>query len=91
MTKTELIAGIAEGADVSKAKAGDMVNTFISLVVAQGKSGKDVTLPGFGTFKVSERSARTGRNPQTGVALEIAASRALTFKQGKTTKEALNG
>lgn len=90
MNKSELISKIAEGADLSKASAGRALDTLIESVTAELASGGDVALVGFGTFKVSDRAARTGRNPQTGAEIQIAASKAPGFKAGKSLKDAVN-
>jgi DNA-binding protein HU-beta len=90
MNKTELIEAIAKEADISKAAAGRVVDGFIAGVTAALKNGDSVTLIGFGTFKVNKRAARTGRNPQTGKELKIAARNAPAFTAGKVLKDALN-
>lgn len=90
MNKVELIEKISIGADISKAAAGRALDTFLTSVTDELSAGGDVTLVGFGTFKVSDRAARTGRNPQTGATIQIAASKAPTFKAGKTLKDAVN-
>ncbi|ABE48287.1 MULTISPECIES: HU family DNA-binding protein [Methylobacillus] len=90
MNKTELIEEIAKEAGISKAAAGKAVDAFTASVTAALKSGDTVTLIGFGTFGVSERAARTGRNPQTGKEIKIAARKAPSFKAGKALKDALN-
>jgi DNA-binding protein HU-beta len=90
MTKAELIAAIAEDADLSKADAGRALDGFISAVTDALARGEDLSLLGFGTFGVRERAARTGRNPATGEEIQIAASRTVGFKLGKALKDALN-
>ena len=90
MNKTELIEEIAKEAGISKAAAGKAVDAFTASVTAALKGGDTVTLIGFGTFGVSERAARTGRNPQTGNEIKIAARKAPSFKAGKALKDALN-
>ena len=90
MNKAELIDAIAESADISKAAATRAVDTFIDQVTQSLKKGDQVTLVGFGTFTVKERAARTGRNPRTGEAISIAASKNPTFKAGKALKDAVN-
>jgi DNA-binding protein HU-beta len=87
MTKTELIAALAEKADLSKAEATRFINAFTDTVTDEIKAGEKVTLTGFGTFSVSERSARKGRNPQTGAEINIAASKLPKFKAGKGLKD----
>ncbi|MBS1746865.1 MAG: HU family DNA-binding protein [Bacteroidetes bacterium] len=83
MNKGELVAKIAEDADLSKAQANSALDAFIGAVTKSLKSGDKVTLVGFGTFSVSKRSARTGRNPQTGAAIKIKAKKVARFKAGK--------
>ncbi len=90
MNKQELIAQIASDADITKAAAAKVVDAFTDSVTAALKKGDSVTLIGFGTFKVSQRAARTGRNPQTGKELKIAARKAPAFTAGKALKDALN-
>ena len=90
MNKTELIEEIAKEAGISKAAAGKAVDAFTASVTTALKGGDTVTLIGFGTFGVSERAARTGRNPQTGNEIKIAARKAPSFKAGKALKDALN-
>lgn len=90
MNKTELVRTVAEKADLTLAVAGDAVNAVVEAIVNALVAGEEVAVPGFGTFKVSERAARTGRNPQTGETVEIAASKAISFKVSKTVKEKLN-
>lgn len=90
MNKSELIDGIAEKAQVTKAQATAMLNATIDTITDAMAKGDEVVLVGFGTFSVKERAARTGRNPQTGAALAIAASKAPGFKAGKALKDAVN-
>ena len=90
MNKAELIDAIAESADISKAAATRTVDTFIDQITQSLKKGEQVTLVGFGTFTVKNRAARTGRNPRTGEAINIAASNNPTFKAGKALKDAVN-
>ncbi len=89
MTKTELIATIADKLWVSKRMASDMVNTFVDTVVEGVRKDGEVRIQGFGTFKVSERSARTGRNPRTGESIKIAAMKLPAFKAGAEFKKAV--
>jgi len=91
MNKGELVAKIAEGADITKASAGLALDSLISSVTAELASGGDVALVGFGTYKVNDRAARTGRNPQTGAEIQIAAAKVPAFKAGKALKDAVNG
>ena len=90
MNKTELVAAIAEEAAISKKDAEKAVKAFTDVVAAELKRGGKVQLVGFGTFEVSERAAREGRNPQTGKVMPIPASKAPKFKAGKALKDSLN-
>lgn len=83
MNKSQLIDKIADGADISKAAAGRALDAFIDAVGEALKEGDQVALVGFGTFAVRERAARSGRNPQTGATIEIAAGKVPAFKAGK--------
>lgn len=87
MTKTELVAKIAEGAGLTKVQTENVLNCFIAEVTAAIKAGDKVTLVGFGTFSSVSRAARTGRNPQTGKALNIAAKTNGKFTPGKALKD----
>ena len=82
MNKTELVAAIAEKAGLSKKDAEGAVKAFTDTVAEQLKAGEKIQLVGFGTFEVAERAARTGKNPQTGEAIKIPASKAPKFKAG---------
>jgi DNA-binding protein HU-beta len=90
MNKQQLIDAIAAQAEISKADAARALDALTDIVTSELKNGEQVALIGFGTFVTSERSARTGRNPQTGEALEIAASTVAKFKPGKALKDAVN-
>ena len=90
MNKTELIAAIAEKAELSKKDSEKALKAFVDVVTEELKKEHKIQLVGFGTFEVSSRSARTGRNPQTGEEMEIAACRAPKFKAGKALKDAVN-
>ena len=90
MNKTELIAAIAEQAEISKKDAEKALKAFVDVVTEQLKEGEKVQLVGFGTFEVSERAARERRNPQTGKTMKIAACKAPKFKAGKALKDAVN-
>ena len=90
MNKTELIAAIAEKAELSKKDSEKALKAFVDVVTEELKKEHKVQLVGFGTFEVSSRSARTGRNPQTGAEMEIAACKAPKFKAGKALKDAIN-
>lgn len=90
MNKTELIAAIAEQAEISKKDAEKALAAFTGVVTSELKKGGKVQLVGFGTFEISERSAREGRNPQTKQVMQIPASKAPKFKAGKALKDAVN-
>jgi len=90
VNKTELIDRIAESADISKASAGRALDAALEAITDSLKQADPVALVGFGTFTVRERAARTGRNPQTGQPIQIAAAKVPAFKPGKALKEALN-
>ncbi len=90
MNKQELVDQVAETADLSKTKAQEVVEAIFDSIKKSLKKGDDVKLVGFGTFTVSERAATTGRNPRTGEAIAIAASKQPKFKPGKELKDAVN-
>jgi DNA-binding protein HU-beta len=90
VNKTELIEHIAAKSDISKAAATRALASIIDAVKKTLKKGDSVTLVGFGTFSVTKRAARMGRNPRTGVALKIKAAKVPRFKAGKGLKDALN-
>ena len=90
MNKTELIAAVAEKAEISKKDAEKAVKAFTDVVAEELVQGAKVQLVGFGTFEVSERAAREGRNPQSGEVMHIAASKSPKFKAGKALKDMLN-
>ena len=90
MNKSQLIDKIAAGAYISKAAAGRALDAVIASVTDSLKAGDDVALVGFGSFTVRERSARTGRNPQTGKEIKIAAAKVPAFRAGKALKDAVN-
>ena len=83
MNKADLIAKIADDAGITKTQANASLDSFISAVTKTLKSGNKVTLVGFGTFSVSKRAARNGRNPQTGAVIKIKAKKVAKFKAGK--------
>lgn len=87
MNKAELIEKISADAEISKKEAGLALDSFTDAVTKTLKKGDTVTLVGFGTFSVSKRAARVGRNPQTGAALKIKAKKVAKFKAGKTLSE----
>ena len=90
MNKAELIAAVADRADMSRKDAEAVLKAFTDVVAEELKKGEKVQLVGFGTFEVSERAARTGRNPHTGEEMIIAASKAPKFKAGKALKDSVN-
>lgn len=90
MNKTELIAAMADKAEVSKKDTEKVLKAFTEVVAKELKKGGKVQLVGFGTFEVTKRAAREGRNPQTGKKMKIAASKAPKFKAGKALKDSLN-
>ena len=91
MNKSELINHIATSAGLTKAQATAALQAFETSVIDTLANGGEVTLIGFGTFKVTDRAARTGRNPKTGEEIQIAASKVPTFKAGKAFNQAVNG
>lgn len=90
MNKMELVAAIADQAEISKKDAEKALKAFTDVVADELKKGGKIQLVGFGTFEVSERAAREGRNPLTGKTMQIAASKAPKFKAGKALKDMLN-
>ena len=90
MNKTELVAAMAEQTNLSKKDAEAALKAFIDVVSEELKKGEKVQLVGFGTFEVTERAAREGRNPQTGETMEIKASKTPKFKAGKALKDMMN-
>jgi len=90
MNKSELIDSIAENSGLSKADSGRALDAVIASVIGALKNSDQVTIVGFGTFLVRQRSARTGRNPQTGAEIQIAAANVPAFKPGKALKDAVN-
>ena len=90
MNKMELVAAVAEQAEISKKDAENAVKAFTDVIADELKKGGKVQLVGFGTFEVSERAAREGRNPQSGKMMQIPASKAPKFKAGKALKDMLN-
>jgi DNA-binding protein HU-beta len=90
MNKADLIDKISGTADISKAQAGTAIDTLIDGVTAALKKGERVTLVGFGTFAISQRRARNGRNPQTGATIKIAARKVAKFTPGIELKKAVN-
>lgn len=90
MNKTELIAAVAEKAEISKKDAEKAVKAFTDVVSEELVNGGKIQLVGFGTFEVSERPAREGRNPRTGETMTIAATKTPKFKVGKVLKDMVN-
>lgn len=90
MNKSELIEAVAASADIPKAAASRAVDAVVDAITGALKGDDQVVLVGFGTFSVKERAARTGRNPQTGAPIEIAAAKIPSFKAGKALKDAVN-
>ena len=91
MNQAELITAVAERAGLTKADVGKAVEALAGTITDALKQGDEVRIAGFGTFEVSERAERQGRNPQTGAPITIAASKAAKFTAGKGVKDALNG
>lgn len=90
MNKSEMIQAVAEAANISKAQAGHAVDAVVDSIRDALAKGDTVTLIGFGTFSVRERSERTGRNPRTGEPIEIQAAKVPVFKPGKALKDSVN-
>ncbi len=90
MNKGDLISKVAEGAGVSKGQAEDALNAVLEGIGGALKDGDSVTLVGFGTFSISRREARSGRNPQTGETIQIAAKNVIKFKPGKKLSDSVN-
>ena len=90
MTKADLIGRIATQAELTKANAERALSALLDALTGALKGGDKVAIPNFGTFTVSERAARTGKNPQTGAAIQIPAAKAPKFKAGKGLKDAVN-
>ncbi|MDO5402297.1 MAG: HU family DNA-binding protein [Eubacteriales bacterium] len=90
MNKTELVAAMAEKAEISKKDAEKALKAFTETVAEELKKGEKIQLVGFGTFETAKRAARTGKNPQTGKAIKIPASTAPKFKAGKGLKDTVN-
>jgi len=89
MTKSELIDKVAKEAKIPRAAAERAINSFTTTITEVLKTGNKITLPGFGTFQVSNRSARKGRNPRTGQEIDIPAAKIPKFKCGKGLKDAV--
>ena len=91
MNKTELVAAVAEKAGITQADAGNAISAFEEVITAEVVGGGKVSLPGFLTFEKGHRAARTGRNPQTGAEIKIAATDVPKVKVGKSFKDAVAG
>ena len=91
MNKSDLVSAVASQADITKEKADAAVSSIFEQITNALSRNESVALIGFGTFAQSHRAARTGRNPQTGATIEIAASNGVNFKPGKALKDAVNG
>jgi len=89
MNKSDLIEAMADAADISKSAAGRALDGLTDAIAVALKEGESVSVIGFGTFAVKERAERMGRNPQTGEAIKIAASKTPSFKAGKALKDAV--
>ncbi|MBK1647393.1 HU family DNA-binding protein [Rhabdochromatium marinum] len=89
MNKSELVDTMAEAADIPKTAAAKALDGLIDAITDTLKKGETVSIIGFGNFTVKERAARTGRNPQTGDSIQIAASKSPSFKAGKALKDAI--
>ena len=90
MNKTELVAAVAEKAEVSKKDAEKAIKALVDTITAELVKGEKVQVVGFGTFEVNERAEREGRNPKSGETVTIAASKSPKFKAGKALKDAVN-
>ncbi|KGO98398.1 transcriptional regulator HU subunit alpha [Lysobacter defluvii IMMIB APB-9 = DSM 18482] len=90
MNKAEFVSAVAEASELSRADAARAVDAVVGTITDALKKGENVTLVGFGTFEVRERAARQGRNPKTGEAIKINASKNPSFKAGKALKDAVN-
>lgn len=90
MNKNELVAALAQKADISKKDAEKALTAFVDVVEDSLKKGEKVQLVGFGTFEIKERPERIGRNPHTGEEIKIEASKSVSFKVGKALKDSLN-
>jgi len=92
MTISELIDQVAASdAKLTKAQAKSIVDAVFGAIAGAAKNGEEVSIPGFGKFKVQAKPARTGRNPSTGATIQIAASKKVAFQPAKSLKDALNG
>ena len=90
MNKNELISALAGATNLNQTQCSEVLQSFIDTVTNELKNGSEVKIIGFGTFKISKRKATTGRNPQTGAAIDIPAANVPKFRAGKSLKESLN-
>ena len=90
MNKTELVDELAHRAEITKVAASNNIDHLIAIIIEELSEGGEVALPGFGSFVVTPRAARLGRNPQTGEVINIAADRVVKFKPGKKLKESVS-
>jgi DNA-binding protein HU-beta len=90
LTKTDVVAQLAKASGLSQAQSDKVLNSLLEIISNSLKTGHEVTLTGFGSFRVSKRKARTGVNPQTGEKIQIKASKSPSFRAGKNLKDALN-
>jgi DNA-binding protein HU-beta len=90
MNKTDIVVAVANATNLAPAKADLVVSEFIEQITSALNRGESVALLGFGSFNISARAARKGRNPQTGAEIQIAASNSVSFKAGKALKDAVN-
>lgn len=91
ITKKDVVNLVKAKTDLSAKTTGEVVDALLDVITEALKDGDSVRFTGFGTFSVSERAARTGKNPRTGEVIEIAASKSVSFKAGKSLKDAVNG
>ncbi len=90
MNKSELIDALANSANMSKTESAEVIETLVKIITGTLQNGDSVSISGFGTFSISDRAARTGRNPQTGATIDIPAAKIPKFKAGKALKDAVN-
>lgn len=90
MTKKELVAALADTLNLTRSDAERTFDGVVDVIVSSIVEGEEVSIPGLGSFKITERAERTGRNPQTGEAITIAASKSVNFKASKQLKDAVN-
>lgn len=90
MNKTQLVDAVAQASNLKKKEAEAAINAMTDAIVAALQNGEKVQIVGFGTFEIKERAARNGRNPKTGEAITVAASKHATFTAGKALKDSLN-